>query len=287
MIKTILAVLIRIFSNSFANTFQKELAKNNSSCLITCVTYMFLSLMCLIPSFHVDWTQFTLDFWIYVCIANLLCTLSTVCLVKALKTGELSILSTINSYKCVVGLVVAFFVLKEIPNIYGLLGLILIVFGSWFVFETTKEGFSIAFLKRQDVILRILAMLLAGIEAVFLKKIIIMSSFDISFILWCFGGLVFSLPLLLMFKHDLPFKNSLKSLHMFFILAVFIGLMQFSTNYVFSVMNVGLSLALFQLSTIVNLFIGYKIFKEKDILKKFIGIVIMLVGSTFILLLNN
>jgi len=74
---------------------------------------------------------------------------------------------------------------------------------------------------------------------------------------------------------------------MFFILAVFIGLMQFSTNYVFSVMNVGLSLALFQLSTIVNLFIGYKIFKEKDILKKFIGIVIMLVGSTFILLLNN
>ena len=63
--------------------------------------------------------------------------------------------------------------------------------------------------------------------------------------------------------------------------------MQLSTNYVFARMNVGLALALFQLSTIVNLFIGYKVFKEKDILKKFVGIVIMLIGSAFILILNG
>ncbi|MCQ2754965.1 MAG: DMT family transporter, partial [bacterium] len=154
-------------------------------------------------------------------------------------------------------------------------------------FETTKEGFSLELLKRRDVILRISAMVLAGIEAVFLKKIILMSSFEISFILWCFGGLLFSLLIFLLSKPTVQATKQTKSWYKFFILALCLGLMQLSTNYVFSKLNVGLSLALFQLSTIVNLFLGYKIFKETDILKKFIGIVIMLIGSVLILMLNN
>ena len=187
MLNTIFAVIIRIFSNSFANTLQKELVKDYSSRFVTFVAYFLLSLFCLCPAMFVNWLEYGLVFWCYVVIANLLCTLSTICLVKALQTGELSILSSINSYKCVVGLLGAIVLLHEFPNIFGFLGLILIVFGSWFVFETTKEGFSFTLLKRRDVILRILAMILAGIEAVFLKKIILMSSFEISFILWCFG----------------------------------------------------------------------------------------------------
>ena len=69
-----------------------------------------------------------------------------------------------------------------------------------------------------------------------------------------------------------------------FIIAVCLGLMQFSTNVVFKHLDVGLSLALFQLSSIVAIIFGYKVFKESQIVKKLIGAVIMIAGSCLILL---
>ena len=59
-----------------------------------------------------------------------------------------------------------------------------------------------------------------------------------------------------------------------------------ATNYVFDHMEVGYALALFQLSTIVSIFLGYRIFKEENITKKLIGSVIMVAGSVMIILLK-
>ena len=60
--------------------------------------------------------------------------------------------------------------------------------------------------------------------------------------------------------------------------------MQMTTNFVFNYMNVGYALALFQLSTLVNLFFGYKFFKEKDMKPKIIGTIIMVIGSVIVIL---
>jgi len=62
-----------------------------------------------------------------------------------------------------------------------------------------------------------------------------------------------------------------------------IGTMQYTTNYVFDRMNVGYALALFQLSTIVSILLGYKIFREQAIGRKLLGAVIMIVGSVLII----
>lgn len=62
--------------------------------------------------------------------------------------------------------------------------------------------------------------------------------------------------------------------------------MQYSTNYVFLKMNVSYALALFQLSAIVSVFLGYKIFSEKNIAKKLFGSVIMVIGAVLIILFN-
>ena len=48
-------------------------------------------------------------------------------------------------------------------------------------------------------------------------------------------------------------------------------------------MEVGTALALFQLSSIVNLFLGYKIFKEGNIIRKLIGTLVMISGAVLIL----
>jgi drug/metabolite transporter (DMT)-like permease len=63
--------------------------------------------------------------------------------------------------------------------------------------------------------------------------------------------------------------------------------MQLTTNYAFANMQVGYALSLFQLSIIVSVLLGYKIFKEQDVRKKLIGSGIMIAGSIIIILLKG
>jgi drug/metabolite transporter (DMT)-like permease len=60
--------------------------------------------------------------------------------------------------------------------------------------------------------------------------------------------------------------------------------MQYSTNFVFANMNVAYALSLFQLSTIVSVFLGVNIFKEKELAKKLIAAIIMILGALCIIL---
>ena len=285
MLTTLCALVFRIFSNPIANMLQKALSERHSAVLINLYSYGLLSLICVgtLCMSDYNFVSYSFSFWNYVLLAGFLCTLGTVCLIKALQYGELSVLGPINSYKCLVGLLFGFMILGEIPSIKSILGVLLIVCGSWFIFDTVKGGFKLSLFKRKDIILRFCALFLTGAEAAVLKKIILNSSSEECFILWCFSGFIFSLILVLLLKKKFQplFK---KDVFAIFIIAVCLGLMQFSTNIVFEKLDVGLSLALFQLSSIVAIIFGYKVFKESNVIKKLIGAVIMIAGSCLILL---
>lgn len=293
MLETILALVCRILSNPVANMFQKQLAQEKSAILINWYSYLILSLFCIVGSFlfglssgqHIILNLFSygVNYWLYVALAGILCTLGSVCLIKALQIGEMSVLGPINSYKCIVGLVIGWVILGEVPSGMGLLGVLLIIFGSWFIFDTVENGFKPSLFLRKDILLRFCALFFTGCEAVVLKKIILLSSVFESFILWCFSGFIFTLVLFLLFRIKFELLNKKEILKCFFI-ALCLGLMQLSTNIVFERMNVGLSLALFQLSTLVAVWFGYKFFKEEHILKKIIGSIVMIIGTCFILL---
>ncbi len=285
MLTAFFALMFRIFSNPIANMLQKSLAEKHSSISINLYTYTILSIFCIGSLFVSDYnfSSYGIDYWGYVFLAGFLCTLGTVCLIKALQYGELSVLGPINSYKCVIGLLFAWVLLGESPSLSGLMGMILIVLGSWFIFDTVKGGAKLSLFKRKDIVLRFCALFLTGAEAAVLKKIILMSSPEESFILWCISGFVFSLLLMILFKKKKEVFLR-KDLFCIFIIAVCLGVMQYSTNIVFKHLEVGLSLALFQLSSIVAIAFGYKVFRETNILKKIIGTVIMIIGSCFILL---
>lgn len=283
MLLTSFAVLLRIFSNPVANMFEKKVSTEGSSLFTSFYSYLIMGFCCLPFAFQVDWSAMPFDFWKYSIIAGALCATGRACMVKALQLGELSILGPINSYKSLVGLLVGIFMLSEIPGLYGLIGMILIIWGSWFVFDTTAEGFSWKLLKRKDIMLRFAALILTGIEAVLLKKVIILSSVAVSFMMWAWTGTFFTLVLILLSRKNFtPIKRS--QIYMYLIICVSLALMQLSTNFVFQNMKVGYALALFQLSTIVNLFFGIKFFHEKDLCKKLIGTIIMTIGSVLIIL---
>lgn len=283
MLITLIALFLRVVSNPLANVYQKKICENSSSLLCNFYSYFILGIFCIPFALNVNWAVLPKEFWIFALSAGFLCSVGNACLVKALQLGELSVLGPINSYKCIVGMIVAVFVIHEIPTIWGILGVILIIWGSWFIFETQKEGFSFALFKRKDIILRFTALFLMGIEAVFLKKVILLSSPLISFMLWCWAGAFFAFLLIILFKKT--FKMISKDeMAKYAIVCSMLATMQLTTNFVFKNMEVGYALALFQLSTLVNLWFGYKFFHETDMKKKLIGTLIMLVGSVIVIL---
>lgn len=286
---TLIAVILRILSNPLANVFQKQLtSKGHPPFLVNFTSYFLLSIFCLFFSFSVSWRSLTITFWTFSVYGGIAGALGNGFLVKALEGGDLSVLGPINAYKSIVGIIMAIILLGEYPNIWGLLGMALIIYGSYFVLDTSNDKFSWRLFKRKEIQYRLLAMVLTAIEAVFDKKVILASSPAIAFISWCWFGALFSLILVLIMKQratEYISQIRISDLYKFLYLIVCIGIMQFSTNYVFKNMPVGYALALFQLSVIVSVLLGHRIFKETDIRKKLIGSAMMIVGSVMIILL--
>lgn len=281
---TIPAIIIRILANSASNVFQKKLTGNGTASLaINFYTYAGLSILCLFLIPHLNLTIFTRPILIYAVISGILGACGNGFLIKALENGELSILGPINSYKAVAAMIAGIFLAHEIPSLSGIFATFLIIFGSYFIFSSTKEGFSLKLLKRKDIQFRISALILTALEAVFIKKIIILSDVTTAFVLWCIFGTFFSLALLFLqnIKLNIPNKKCFVEL---LLLILSTGLMQYTTNYVFKHMNVSYALALFQLSTILSVIFGYKFFNEKELKKKLIGSIIMVTGAIILII---
>lgn len=277
-----IAIFIRITTNSLSNVFQKKLAFENENPInVNFINYLLLSLFSIPFIFFINPSVLTAKFWIYALAGGLTGAICNCFMVMALEKGELSVLGPINSYKAVIGLIFGMIILHEIPNIYGLLGIIFIIFGSYFILETPK-----AILKK-DIQYRIYALIFSAIEAVFIKKVIILSSITVSFITSSILGAIFSYIIMKIFSASKPKISSNKHIIMYILAALCFGLMTFTTAYVFKYMNVGYALSLFQLSIIINVILGYKLFNEQKILKKLFGSLIILIGSATILIFGH
>jgi drug/metabolite transporter (DMT)-like permease len=62
------------------------------------------------------------------------------------------------------------------------------------------------------------------------------------------------------------------------------GAMQLSTLLTFGQLQVGYALALFQMSTLLSIFFGYRFFQEKHIARRLAGALIMIAGAVVIAL---
>src|SRR5665647_1799070 len=112
------------------------------------------------------------------------------------------------------------------------MGIAFIIYGSYFVLDTTEERFTWALLRKSEIQYRIGAMVLSAIEAVFIKKIILASSVTLAFVSWCWFGALFSFLLLFVYRIDLKKeirKVDRSNVRKYFFLIVCVGTMQFTT----------------------------------------------------------
>lgn len=277
-----IAIILRIFSNSFSNVFQKKLTYNGEHpANANFINYLLMSIISIPLLYFVDFARFTPELFLSAIAGGITGAIGNCFMVLALKKGELSVLGPINSYKAIVGMIFGIFILHEYPNIYGLLGIALIIFGSYFILESPKA------LLKKDIQFRIYALIFTAIEAVFIKKVILLTSITSSFVISSFLGAIFSYIIMKFLSPQKLKLINIKNSILYILTTLCFALMTFSTAYVFKYINVGYALSLFQLSIIVNVILGYKLFNEKNLFKKLFGSIIILFGSTVILLLGH
>jgi drug/metabolite transporter (DMT)-like permease len=287
---TLFAVIIRILVNPFSNVLQKQITiKGQHPLFINLFTYLVLAIISTVLIFDVSLQSLDSSFWWYSLAGGITGALGNGFIIKALEKGDLSVLGPINAYKSIIGMVFAYLLIKEVPNTWGLLGMAFIIIGSYFVLDTTEEKFSWKLFKTPAIQYRLAALILTGIQAVLDKKVIEHSNLEIAFAGWSIFGAGFSFVFILFTKVSIKqeinkFNTSI--LLKYALLVTTVGLMLASTNYTLSHMPVGYALALFQLSILLSVVLGHRLFNELHLAKKLMGASIMIIGSAMIILLK-
>lgn len=287
---TLLAVIIRILVNPFSNVLQKQITlKGQHPLFINLTTYILLAFISVFLIYDISIQSLDTEFWIYSIAGGITGALGNGFIVKALDKGDLSVLGPINAYKSIVGMLFAFIIIREVPNIWGLMGMGFIIVGSYFVLDTTEEKFSWQLFKTPAIQYRLAALVLTGIQAVLDKKVIEHSNLEIAFAGWSIFGAGFSFVFILFTKVSIQKEFKIVDraiLVKYFLLVLTVGLMLASTNYTLSHMPVGYALALFQLSILLSVVLGHRFFNELHLFKKLMGATIMVIGSALIILMK-
>jgi drug/metabolite transporter (DMT)-like permease len=292
---TALFVVARIVANPVSNLFQKQLTQRAASpVFIICVTHACLTLVTL-PIFLRS-LQLGLSgaFWTNMGIAALLAVGSNVLLVYALQSTDLSVLAPLNAYKSVISLLLAVVLIGEIPTAMGFAGVLLILAGSYFVVDRDpnqpRRNAFVLFFRERGVQFRLAALVLSATEAVFLKKALLLSSPPIAFVFWSVLGLPIALAAIAIvpgvrWQDEMAlFRRHWRT---YLWLGATTGLMQLATLLTFGQLHVGYSLALFQLSTLISVFLGYRYFRERNIGKRLFGSLVMVAGAALIVVLGG
>jgi drug/metabolite transporter (DMT)-like permease len=287
---TALFVATRIVANPLSNVFQKQLTVRSAHpVFIIAVVHALLTGVCL-PLILLPGAPAMPgpDVWTTMIVCAVLAVAGNVLLVYALAAADLSVLGPINAYKSVIGLVLGIVLIGELPTGTGVAGVLLILAGSYVVVDTVDGPGSNAFLqffRERGIKLRFAALALSATEAVFLKRAVLLSSPWTAFLLWSVLGLpVAALATVALLRgrvHDeMPILRSQSRTYL--LLALTTGVMQLSTVLTFGALQVGYSLALFQMSTLLSVFLGHHYFQERQIRKRLAASMVMVAGAVLI-----
>jgi drug/metabolite transporter (DMT)-like permease len=291
---TILAVAVRIVANPLSNVFQKQLAQRSADPLVVVVaTHGLLTALALPFLAGVPLSALGVDFWGNILAAVVLAVAGYVFLWYALRSTDLSVLGPINAYKAVLGLLLAVVLIGEVPTLSGVVGVALIVAGSYFVVDrvpgqTHGSAFR-RFTREPGVRLRFAALVCSATESVFLKRALLLSSPITAFLVWAVCCFALAVMAVVLMRRGVPaevarLRSEWRALLW---LTATTGLMQVTTLLAFGKLQVGYSLALFQLSTLITVYLGHRYFQERNIRRRLLGSVIMVIGAILIVTLGR
>lgn len=288
-----LAIFVRIVANPLSNVFQKLLTtEGRSPAVVILATHALLSVVC-VPLLVVLPGPRSSQFWFDISLCAALAVAANTLLVAAVKLADLSVLGPINSYKAVVSLVPGIVLLGELPGPAALVGIVLIVCGSYGLSGPSAKASRAAGDRARPwfslgVRYRIAALVLSAVEAVFLKRALFAAEPTTTFAWWAVLGLAAAIPPARLLRSprssdatSTPITG--RTIALGLALAVTTGLMQYSTLVTFGRLQVAGALALFQTSSLVSVVLGHRVFREPHVWRRLAAGGVMVVGAALII----
>ena len=227
------------------------------------------------------------NFGMALIIGGFLNIITTLLYMKALKYSELSISVPMLAFTPLFLLITSPIILGEFPSILGLIGILLIITGSYVLhIRQWKEGYLEPFkclLKEKGPKMMLVVAFIWSITANFDKVGLINSSPIFWIVAINFFIAVFTLPLMLIKYQKNARSSNLEKKNL-----ILMGFLSASTSifqmYAISLTLVSYVIAVKRTSGVLGVLWGKLIFKEKRIKEKLIGATIMVMGVFIILI---
>lgn len=286
MVWFVLSVLTA-FSESLKDVFSKRGLKSIDEYVVSW-SLRFFAFLFLVPLlFFIEIPSLNKEFWVALCVSGLLNLIATVLYMKAIKHSDLSLTVPMVTFTPLFLLITSPIILGEVPTLLGLLGVLLIVYGSYaFNIKQWREGYLAPFkalLKEPGPRLMLMVAFIWSITTNF-DKIGVQNS---SPIFWSIAInafiAIFLLPVMLKKSEKglQVIRNNYKVLlPVGFFTALTVVLQMTAISLIF----VAYVISIKRTSVIISVLFGYFIFKEKNIKERLLGSIIMVIGVVLILL---
>ncbi len=279
----------RMLASVTGNVFQKKMSHRGLSPLyITLGGYLVLSLISLPLLTQIQFAEIQSDFWLNITLAALLDMTGTLLLVMSLSRTDLSVFGPLNAYKVVFSAILALLFLGEIPSLQGFAGIAIILAGSVLLFPPKNTGSNrlTSLLSQRGVQLRFISILLFSIGTLPLKNAVLAGGPMATTLFWCLIGLPLAALIYFLFigqslKTD--WQHSHSKLRDFLWLGALIFAMQYCTMLLFEGLLIAYALALFQLSMVLQVFLGYRIFHEGHLRRRLAACAVMIIGCLMVI----
>lgn len=234
-------------------------------------------------------------FWGWMVVACALEMPGNFLLLRSIQRTDLSIFGPLSSYKPIVGMLLGWWILSELPTVFGVIGTGIVLAGSLLLADRSrsvnKEGTVNLGFRDSGVRDRLLAVALTAAGSIFLKLAMkhqdtITSLSAWSLVSWLMALLWLSIGAIRSRNKRLAVPRFIRIALQADVLGIAASmiLMQWLTIAVFQVMHVGYALALFQLGSLVSVYLGHRLFGEVDFWRRMLAASIMFVGATVIVL---
>lgn len=235
--------------------------------------------------------------WLWMAVACMFEAPGNFLLLRSLQRTDLSIFGPLASYKPLLGMLLGWLILNEAPSQLGFVGTCILISGTFVLGNRSASESSLpprtrhfaAFtLTHPGVRDRLSGVALTAAGAVFMKLGMAGTNSLTALAVWSLIG--WCLTALWILGHNRSVTQSLGKcfqllkLGQVWWIATMLAMMQGLTILVFQRIPVGYALALFQLGSILTVYLGHQLFGERELWRRLLAAAIMVSGAMLILL---
>lgn len=282
----VLYSILSAFGIATADAFTKKISPDADDYILNLSRFLYATPFVLLLLFFIHMPKLDSGFWIMLSLTLPIEVLAQILYVKAIRISPLSIVAPFLSLTSVFLVFTSYFMLGELPTFMGFSGILFVVIGAYILnLNDIKNGlmgpFKSIFREKGCVYMMIVAFLFSITSN--LGKILVQKSSPLFFSSIYVPLLAVSFGVIALFTSRVGIIQLNFNFKGFFFIGLFYGL-----SVVFHTLAILLTIVPYMISvkrtsSVFSVFYGYFLFKEKNIMERVIGAIIMLIGTALII----